>query len=91
MQIHSVGIDLGKTTFHPAQYVAMKPTIQLATHTELCRWGTQRCFRQFGDFTEPLPMAAMCQALGLVSKLLGASRMGVGATSSISSTGSVNL
>lgn len=39
MQIHSVGIDLGKTTFHLAQYVAMKPTIQLATHTELCRWG----------------------------------------------------
>ncbi len=73
-----------------ADYAAMKPTIQLTTRAESYKRGTRRCLWQTGDFTEPPPMAEMCQPLVRVSKSLVASRKAVGATSSISPTGSVN-
>ena len=67
-----------------ADYAAMKPTIQLTTRAESYKRGTRRCLWQTGDFTEPPPMAEMCQPLVRVSKSLVASRKAVGATSSIS-------
>jgi hypothetical protein len=72
-----------------ADYVAMKPTIQLTT-AESCNRRTPRCLWQIGDSTEPLAMAAVCPRRAPVSKSLAANRTGVGATSSTSPTESVN-
>src|SRR5207248_1286181 len=71
-----------------AEYVAMKPTLQLTTR-RVVQAGTRRCLWQTGDFTEPPPMAAMWQPLERVSKWLVVSRMGIGATS-FSTPDSVN-
>ena len=72
-----------------AEYVAMKPTIQLTTR-RVVQVGAPPCLWQIGDFTEPPAMAEMCQPLAPVSKSLVANRTGVGVTSSTFPTGSVN-
>ncbi len=76
-----------------AEYVAMKPTLQLTTRRVVQAGNTALlvCLWQTGDFTEPPPMAAMWQPRERVSKSLVVSRMGVGATSSTSRMGSTNL
>ena len=72
-----------------AEYVAMKPTIQLTTR-RVVQVGAPPCLWQIGDFTEPPAMAEMYQPLAPVSKSLVANRTGVGVTSSTFPTGSVN-
>ncbi len=73
-----------------AEYVAMKPTLQLTTRRVVQAGDTALLVADW-RFHEPPPMAAMWQPLERVSKWLVVSRMGVGATSSISRTGSTNL
>jgi SnoaL-like protein len=72
-----------------AEYVAMKPTIQLTTR-RVVQAGDTVLRMADGDFTEPPAMAAVCQRLAPASKSLVAKRTGVGATSSTSPMGSVN-